>query len=210
MCAVTGLRYNSVAGLIALACDDLSIRVIDIETRNIVRELWGCVGQVNDFCISHDGRWVIAASMDSVVRVWDLPTSHLIDAFRLRSSCTALSLSETGEFLATAHADGVGVNIWNNKSLFTVVPTTHIDEDEITEAAAPTASGEGGSAMVDAAFTEEAQKTGSDQIPVISAEQLSQDLMTLSLTPKNKWQTLLNLDAIKVGFTQSVYIHSLC
>ncbi|EER44831.1 WD repeat protein [Histoplasma capsulatum H143] len=133
MCSITGLRANTSSDLIALSCDDLSIRVIDIETRKLVRELWGAMGQINDFCISNDGRWIIAASMDSVIRVWDLPTGHLIDAFRLANTCTALAMSATGEFLATAHADGVGVNIWNNRSLFTHVPTKHIEEDAIVE-----------------------------------------------------------------------------
>ncbi|OAX83053.1 hypothetical protein ACJ72_02599 [Emergomyces africanus] len=156
MCSVTGLRHNSSSDLVALSCDDLSIRVIDIETRKLVRELWGAIGQINDFCISNDSRWIIAASMDSVIRVWDLPTGHLIDAFRLANTCTALSMSVTGEFLATAHADGVGVNIWNNRSLFTHVPTKHIDEDAIMEVRAPTASGEGGAAILEAAFEADA------------------------------------------------------
>ncbi|KAK2788402.1 hypothetical protein FQN52_006726 [Onygenales sp. PD_12] len=197
MCAITSLRYNISSDLIALSCDDLSIRVIDVETKKLVRELWGCIGQINDFCISNDGRWIIAASMDSVIRVWDLPTGHLIDAFRLQNTCTSLALSVTGEFLATAHADGVGVNIWNNRSLFMHVPNKHIDEDEIADISAPTASGEGGVAILDAAFQEEDVDGGAEQAPVLPTEQLSRDMVTLSITPKSRWQTLLHLDVIK-------------
>ncbi|OJD14390.1 hypothetical protein AJ78_05265 [Emergomyces pasteurianus Ep9510] len=196
MCSVTGLRHNSSSDLVALSCDDLSIRVIDIETRKLVRELWGAIGQINDFCISNDGRWIVAASMDSVIRVWDLPTGHLIDAFRLANTCTALSMSVTGEFLATAHADGVGVNIWNNRSLFTHVPTKHIDEDSIMEVNAPTASGEGGAALLEAAF-EGDSGDGDDGALLLPTEQLSNDMMTLSIMPKSRWQTLLHLDVIK-------------
>ncbi|WEW59446.1 rRNA-processing protein utp21 [Emydomyces testavorans] len=196
MCAITGLRYSSASDLIAFSCDDLSIRVIDIETKKLVRELWGCVGQVNDFCISHDGRWIIAASMDSIIRVWDLPTGHLIDAFRLQSTCTSLAFSTTGEFLATAHADGVGINLWNNQSLFIHIPTSHIDENAIFEIAAPTASGEGGAASIEAAFRED-DNANLHNSPVISTEQLNSNMMTLSVTPKNRWQTLLHLDLIK-------------
>ncbi|KAI5310753.1 hypothetical protein KEM55_002591 [Ascosphaera atra] len=196
LCSINGLRYNRSGDLLAFSCDDLSIRVIDIETKNLVRELWGCVGQINDFCISPDGRWVIAASMDSVVRVWDLPTGHLIDAFKVRSTCTSLALSATGEFLATAHADGVGINIWNNKSLFMHVPNTQIDEESIVEIAGPTASGEGGAAMIEAAFEKGPEKE-SEEGPMLTTEQLSDDMVTLSLMPKNRWQTLVNLDIVK-------------
>ncbi|EGE85260.1 SnoRNA binding protein [Blastomyces dermatitidis ATCC 18188] len=197
MCSITGLRQNASSDLIALSCDDLSIRVIDIETRKLVRELWGAIGQINDFCVSSDGRWIIAASMDSVIRVWDLPTGHLIDAFRLANTCTALAMSVTGEFLATAHADGVGVSIWNNRSLFTHVPTKHIEEDAIVEVSAPTASGEGGAAILEAAFEEDAGDGGDEGPLVLPTEQLSSDMMTLSITPKSRWQTLLHLDVIK-------------
>lgn len=197
MSAITALRYNRSSGLVAVSCDDLSIRVVDIETMKLVRELWGCVGQVNDFCFSNDGRWVIAASMDSTIRVWDLPTGHLIDAFRLESTCLSLAFSETGEFLATAHADCVGINVWNNRTLFMHVPTRHIDEDRIVDVAAPTASGEGGSLAIEAAFNDD-EEDDDEGGPAITSEQLSKDMMTLSIVPKSRWQTLLNLDIIKV------------
>ena len=63
-------------------------------------------------CFSNDGRWAIAASADSIIRVWDLPTGHMIDAIVLQSPCRTLAFSGTGEFLATAHEDSVGVKIW--------------------------------------------------------------------------------------------------
>lgn len=198
MTSVTGLRYNSTSELVAFSCDDLSIRVVDIETRKVVREFWGCVGQVNDFAFSSDGRWIIAASMDSIIRVWDLPTGHLIDLFRIPSTCTALAMSSTGEFLATAHADGLGISLWSNRSLFTPVSTRNLEESEVSEAAAPTISGEGAVGAIEAAFTEN-QDQHEAEGPVLTTEQLSRDMVTLSVVPKSKWQTLLHLDLIKVG-----------
>lgn len=196
MTLITGLRCNSTSDLVAFSCDDLSIRIVDSETKKIVRELWGCVGQINDFCFSNDGRWLIAASMDSVIRTWDLPTGHLIDAFRLQSTCTALAFSATGEFLATAHADGVGVSIWNNRSVFLHVPSKHIEEDDIMDVATPTASGEGGTSAVDSAL-EGGDDGESETGAAISIDQLSHDMVTLSIVPKSRWQSLLHLEAIK-------------
>ena len=198
MSAIIASQYHRQNDLIALSCDDLSIRVIDTETKKLVRELWGCLGQISDFCFSNDGRWIIAASMDSVIRVWDLPTGHLINAIRVESPCTALAFSDTGEFLATAHADGVGVNIWNNRTLFTHVPTRLVREDEIIEAIAPTASGENGQGLIDAAFEEEQTEESPPALDsLITPEQLSRDLESLSLVPKSRWQTLLHLDVIR-------------
>lgn len=202
--AITGFQYYRSSDLVALSCDDLAIRVVDTETKNLVRELWGSLGQISDFCFSNDGRWIIAASMDSVIRVWDLPTGHLINAVRMQSPCTALAFSETGEYLATAHADGVGINIWNNRTLFTHVPTRVIREGEIMDAVAPTSSGEGGQHLISTAFSEseDEEEEGEDLDGLSyashghSMEQLNSDLITLSLVPKSRWQTLVHLDTI--------------
>ncbi|KAE8411565.1 Utp21 specific WD40 associated putative domain-containing protein [Aspergillus pseudocaelatus] len=196
MTSITGLRYNSTSELVAFSCDDLSIRVVDIETRKVVREFWGCVGQINDFTFSSDGRWIIAASMDSIIRVWDLPTGHLIDLFRVPSTCTALAMSSTGEFLATAHADGLGVSLWSNRSLFVPISTRNLDEADIADVGAPTISGETGVGAIEAAFLEDYQPSDAEG-PMLSTEQLSRDMVTLSVVPKSKWQTMLHLDLIK-------------
>jgi U3 small nucleolar RNA-associated protein 21 len=198
MVAVTGLQYHASSDLIAFACDDMSIRIVDIETKKTIRELWGCKNGINDFCFSNDGRWVIAASQDCIVRVWDLPTGHLIDAIRMNRSCTALAFSCTGEFLVTACEGEIGVNVWNNKTLFTHAPTRHISEDEVADVTAPTASGEGGQGPLEGAF-EEDNVDLMDAPPSQSVEQLSDDMLTLSLVPKSRWQTLLHLDLIRVS-----------
>ena len=199
MTSIIASQYHRPSDLVALSCDDLSIRVVDTETKKLVRELWGCLGQISDFCFSNDGRWIIAASMDSVIRVWDLPTGHLINAVRVESPCTALAFSDTGEFLATAHADGVGINIWNNRTLFAHIPTRLLKEDEIIPAIAVTSSGENGQGIIDAAFDEEkdqeVQETASNDLA--PTDQLSLDMLTLSLVPKSRWQTLLHLDTIR-------------
>lgn len=50
--AITGARLYRESDLLALPCDDLCIRVIDTETKRIVRELWGCGGRISDFVCS--------------------------------------------------------------------------------------------------------------------------------------------------------------
>lgn len=192
--APTALRYNAPSGLISLACDDLCIRVLDIETKKMVRELWGCRGQIDDHCFSHDGRWIVSCARDSVIRVFDLATGHLIDAFRT-AACTSLSFSSTGEYLATAHADSIGINIWNNKTLFRHVSSRQIDEQtgiiDLTD-----------SAIFDSTTMLATEDSiADDQLlegeSTNELEQLNHDLLTLSLVPKSRWQTLLHLDDVR-------------
>jgi U3 small nucleolar RNA-associated protein 21 len=195
-----GLRYHRGSDLIALGCDDGSIRVIDIETKKLIRELWatssGVQPRIIDYTFSNDGRWIICASNDSVIRVWDLPTGHLIDAMRLPKPCTTIAFSPTGEYLATAQEGDVGIHIWTNRTLFTHVSTRPISEAEFVTIGAPTASGEGGEGIIEAAAEDDGEE-GQDDIAVPIMDQLSEGLTTLSLVPKSQWQTLLHLDIIR-------------
>ena len=195
--SIRGMRYHRASDLIAMSCDDGSIRVVDSETRKLVRELWGAKGNILDFIFSNDGRWILAASSDSCLRVYDLATGHLIEALRFRSQPVAIAFSNTGEYLATAHEDSVGVHIWTNRTLFTHVPTRQITPEEIFDMDGPTASGEGGEGIIEGVF-HEANVDGVSEEPVQSTiDQLSADLLTLSLVPKARWQTLLHLDTIR-------------
>ncbi|KAK8157129.1 WD-repeat protein-like protein [Phyllosticta citrichinensis] len=199
MVSINNLHFHRPSDLVALSCSDSSVRIIDVETKKLVRELFGCQGQITDFTFSNDGRWIIAASADSVIRVWDIPTGHMIDAMKLRSPCHSLAMSYTGEYLAVAQDDTVGVHIWTNKTLFTHVPTRHISDKDIAEVDAPTASGEGGENLVSAAYDTDGQEDEQEDgdVGVPSVDQLSESITTLSLVPKSRWQNLLHLDLIR-------------
>ncbi|KAF2196499.1 Utp21-domain-containing protein [Delitschia confertaspora ATCC 74209] len=200
MTKIQGMRYHRPSDLIALSCDDGSIRVVDIETKKLIRELWSSPGHTQihtiDYTFSNDGRWIISASSDSIVRVWDLPTGHLIDAMKLPKPITSLAFSQTGEYLATALQGDVGVHIWTNRTLFTHVSTRHISPEEVANISAPTVSGEGGEGLVDAAAEDDGAEE-QDEIAVPVMDQLSDRITTLSLVPKSRWQTLLHLDIIR-------------
>ncbi|KAF2657992.1 Utp21-domain-containing protein [Lophiostoma macrostomum CBS 122681] len=195
-----GLRYHRASDLIALSCDDGSIRVIDIETKKLIRELWASSSnnqlRIIDYAFSNDGRWIIAATSDSVIRVWDLPTGHLIDAMKLSHPCTAIAFSQTGEYLATTQEGDVGVHIWTNRTLFTHISTRNISDEDVAVVTAPTASGEGGKGIVEAA-TEQVVEEIQDETIVPTMDQLTEGITTLSLVPKSRWQTLLHLDIIR-------------
>jgi U3 small nucleolar RNA-associated protein 21 len=201
MTKILGLRYHPNSDLIAMSCDDGSVRVLDIETKKLVRELWASRShaelQTLDYTFSNDGRWIISAASDSTVRVWDLPTGHLIDAMKLPKKCNTVAFSPSGEFLATGLDDEVGVHIWTNRTLFTHVSTRQITEGDIATVTAPTASGEGGVAVVEAAAAEDPEDEDIDETTVPVMDQLSDKITTLSLVPKSRWQTLLHLDVIR-------------
>jgi U3 small nucleolar RNA-associated protein 21 len=190
------MKYSPSSSLLALACDDLCIRIVDVSSQRIVRELWGCVGPINSIAFSHDGRWIIASSMDSVVRVFDIATGHLIDAFRIAPTCTNVAFNPTGEYLATTHAGTLGIQIWTNKSLFTNVSPQPISEESgIIDLTAAISSLAPLSAIATDNNADSDAFTTLDTTSTI--DQLSSSLLTLSLLPRSRWQTLLNLDTVR-------------
>ena len=137
-----------------------------------------------------------------MIRTWDLPTGHLIDAARFRHQCTSLAFSNTGDFLATSHENIKGIHLWSNRSLFTHIPTRCLSEDDIAEIDAPAPSGENRQNIVslpdeDDNTIDKEEELGASDTPAPTVDQLSSDLQTLSLVPKSRWQTLLHLDLIK-------------
>lgn len=68
--------------------------------------------------ISSDCRWLLTSSMDNTVRVWDIPAGLCLQAMSLGSPVTSLSLSDTGDLLATTHVHKRGVFLWSNQHLF--------------------------------------------------------------------------------------------
>ncbi|OLL22595.1 U3 small nucleolar RNA-associated protein 21 [Neolecta irregularis DAH-3] len=194
--AVNLMQINQSSELIAVASDDLSLRVIDTETFKCVRELWGHQNRITDFTFSSDGRWLISASLDSTIRTWDLPTGHLIDAFKVPTICTSLDFSQNAEFLATTHIDSLGINLWTNRAQFKHVSTRHLSESEIAVIELPSISGENGIGTLEAAFeTPEDKDDNPNSFQAL--DQLASGLLTLSLVPRSRWQSLLHLDVIK-------------
>jgi U3 small nucleolar RNA-associated protein 21 len=131
--------------LIATACADATVRVLDVNGMRRVRTLRcggkgitgvskknGKIGksaQGDSFiennvarCLefSSDGRWVLAAALDGSVRVWDVPASRLLQTmvFSTSSPVTGMSLSPQMDMLATTHAGRRGVYLWANSTMY--------------------------------------------------------------------------------------------
>ncbi|KAK5107843.1 hypothetical protein LTR62_000603 [Meristemomyces frigidus] len=215
---IASMTFHRPADLAAFACTDCCVRVVDIGTYKVIRELWPSrpalprlqtAGAPAHLAFSPDGHW-IAASVSDIILVWDLPTGHLVDAFRLLSGCVGLGFSPTGEYLATAREGSVGVDVWSNRALFMHVATRLISAEELKKIAeadgatvGPTAGGEGGVVLVPVSAEDE---DAEDEIDLdldldleteVDIEALSSDLLTLSMVPRSRWQNLLHLDLIR-------------
>ncbi|XP_061590565.1 WD repeat-containing protein 36 [Cololabis saira] len=187
--APAGMTLHRDSGMLALALDDFTLAVVDTETRRIVRKFAGHHGNINDMTFSPDGRWLITVAMDCTVRTWDLPSGSLVDCFLVAMAPVGVSMSPTGDFLATVHVDNLGVFLWTNKSLCGPVGLRPLPADY-----QPTMETLPGVTVDD----EEEEVTSEEADDAYqSAEQLGAELVTLSLLPESRWKSLLHLDTIK-------------
>jgi U3 small nucleolar RNA-associated protein 21 len=118
---VNKLLLSPHSQLLAVACDDLVVRLYDIDAKRTVRKFIGHSNLITDAAFSPDERWLVTSSTDSTVRIWDIPTGKMIDWFAPQKTVTSLSFSPAGDFLATAHVNERAISIWSNKAYFTGV-----------------------------------------------------------------------------------------
>ncbi|KAK5900209.1 hypothetical protein CgunFtcFv8_025185 [Champsocephalus gunnari] len=187
--APASMMLHRDSGMLALALDDFTLLVVDIETRRIVRKFAGHQGNINDMTFSPDGRWLVTVAMDCTIRTWDLPSGSLVDCFLVAMAPTSVSLSPTGDFLVTTHVDSLGVYLWTNKSLCGPVGLRPLPADFLpTEETLPGVTADASEQEVTSEDFDDAYE---------SAEQLGAELVTLSLLPESRWKSLMHLDTIK-------------
>jgi U3 small nucleolar RNA-associated protein 21 len=204
---IAKLLLHPTVPLLALACDDHTLRILDADTLTLIRVFPGHRGRITDLAFSPDARWLVSAALDATVRTWDIPSGFMVDGFRCDEIVTSLAFSPTGDFLATAHAQQIGVYLWANRNQFAVVPLMQMrdkDMPRITVAghfeqrAAEVMLGgeedEGDQDAEDAMVEAEGEGMASNE-PWVRME----EMITLSSLPTSSWQNLLHLGEIKVG-----------
>ncbi|KAF7281628.1 hypothetical protein GWI33_004488 [Rhynchophorus ferrugineus] len=178
------------SSMLAVALEDFTISVVDIETWRVVRKFVGHTGQITDATFSPDSRWLITSSMDCSIRTWNIPSGQLIDQFSTVAAPISISMSPTGEVLASAHVDYLGIYLWTNKTLYQKVTLKSLSPEEnppLIELPE----------VLQECSDEHIKDEGEETPEFVSPEQISKDLLTLSGLSTSRWQNLLNLDIIK-------------
>jgi U3 small nucleolar RNA-associated protein 21 len=80
---VTMFHPHRESAMLCVALEDYSLNIVDCDTKIIVRKFTGHTAEITDVCFSPDSRWLVSASMDCTIKVWDVPSSYLIDNFKV-------------------------------------------------------------------------------------------------------------------------------
>lgn len=186
--------------MLGVVLEDFTVNLIDCDTKTIIRKFAGHSAAITDVCFSPDSRWLMTASMDCTIKTWDIPSSYMVDQFRMPQPCISMTMSPNGDFLATAHVDFLGVYLWANKTLFENIQLRSIDplsEAPLLElpSLAYFESLENQVASLD--LKDENEDGELIKMDYHTPDQLASDLITMSTLAESKWKNLLNLDIIK-------------
>lgn len=195
---LTMFRAHRESGMLCIPLENFTLNVLDCDTKVVVRKFVGHRAPITDCCFSPDSRWLISASLDATIKVWDIPSSYLIDHFKLDVACVSLTMSPTGDFLATAHIDQLGVYLWANKTLFDHISLRALNPTSEAPLVDLPASVEG----IDVTQLDEEFAKGLDLGEEIatkyeSPEQLDAGLITMSAATSSRWQNIFHLDLLK-------------
>ncbi|VDM39838.1 unnamed protein product [Toxocara canis] len=187
--------------LLAVAVQNGSVGIIDVVCKRTARIMDDAHKElITALEFTPDGKWLLSADKDGLIKVWDLVTGCLIDVMRCNKYCIAMSFSPAGEYLATCHDGQKGVFLWANKALFAAgvhieaLPVDYIPSESATFPLTRKDAAEN-DVVIDIA-DEEDLSVDEEQRPKLNVEQVD-ELITLSGFAASRWANLPNLDIIR-------------
>ncbi|KAH7352308.1 hypothetical protein KP509_19G039200 [Ceratopteris richardii] len=204
------IQFHRGNGLLATISDDLVLRVYDVIAARLVRTFRGHNDRVTDLCFSEDGKWILSSAMDGTIRIWDVVSAKQLDAMHVAEPVTSLSLSPTMDMLATTHVGHIGIYLWGNRLLYSGILDygSVVSGEKVVEVLLPTVSSvdehsnnNEDEECIKESTVQEIQKNSETSLEgdlLGMCPQIMPDMVTLSLLPKAQWQSLVNLDIIKM------------
>ncbi len=101
--------YSPGGTILAAACQDGSIYLVDAKTKAVLRILRGHMDQSMALAFSADGEVLASGSWAGDVRLWDVATGRLLRKDRVPGTVWAVAFSPDGSRLAAGGGDGIRV-----------------------------------------------------------------------------------------------------
>ncbi|KAG6912976.1 hypothetical protein DXG01_010675, partial [Tephrocybe rancida] len=110
---VNDIGFSPDGKQVVSASDDLSVRIWDALTGDLVKELKGHTGPVWSVAFSPDGKQVVSGSSDQSVRIWDALTGDLVKELKGHTDdVRSVAFSPDGKQVVSG-SDDQSVRIWD-------------------------------------------------------------------------------------------------
>eukprot|EP01026_Neomeris_dumetosa_P057875 TRINITY_DN5350_c0_g1_i1.p1 TRINITY_DN5350_c0_g1~~TRINITY_DN5350_c0_g1_i1.p1 ORF type:complete len:444 (+),score=58.54 TRINITY_DN5350_c0_g1_i1:3-1334(+) len=210
--------FHRGSGLMALALNNHDVYVVDVQgvrVPTIVRRFKGHEDRVTRVQFSEDSRWCLSSSMDCTLRIWNVPSSTVLQVIQLPSAAVCFTFSPQMDMLATCHSGLRGVCLWSNQAHFgNVIDLTPSSEPIDVELPGLLSTSrrrlDGNESQQDQIEEINRQNNKRDLMEVDTNQVYEQtdksgspygvapQLITLSLLPTTQWQNLAYLDIIQM------------
>ena len=204
-------RDNS---LLAVVTSDFGLLMIDTVSRIMIRKFKEgngrdqyCVhdDQITDLVISPNSQWIVTTSLDSTMKVWDIPSGTLVDHIVFPNPATSVTFSPSEDLLATCHVGDLGVYLWTNMTLYSYVSLKPLGENSLPNNIIQMPSIQTNQQEIkmlgDEVKEEDNAMELDDEMQIEDSDKWIQKqigrLATLANLPTSRWQNLLHLDIIK-------------
>ena len=112
-CAIYGCDLGPDDHLLATACADGLVRLWELQSGSVARELRGHEKEVHDCKFTPDGRQLVSAGEDGQLRLWNVSTGSQVACLKpeLNSSLRSCTVSRSGKLVAAVNEQAV-MTVW--------------------------------------------------------------------------------------------------
>jgi U3 small nucleolar RNA-associated protein 21 len=89
----------------AISKSNFQIEMIDMIQFVSGRNFVGHEKKITDFCFSHDNKYILSASLDKTIKVWDIMNNEMMLEIVLDKIVVSIDVSSDGELVATSFAN---------------------------------------------------------------------------------------------------------
>lgn len=120
---VNDAAFSPDARLIGVVNWDSTVRILEVETGQLVRELLGQGGGSSSCSFSADGQFFASGSTNKSLVVWDVNTGERVRRVEMASAPYRVEYSRDGQYLAAGDQTGQ-ITIWNPTSFEEIATIT--------------------------------------------------------------------------------------
>ena len=75
---VVHVNFGKKSNLLAVACADHTIRIVDVNTGTTIHTLRGHENEVRSVQFTSDDKFLVSGSLDTQIRIWDLTSGKMV------------------------------------------------------------------------------------------------------------------------------------
>jgi WD40 repeat protein len=112
---VVALAISPDGRFVSSGGDDKILRIRDLVTGNVVRELPGHKDIINSLCFNPKGQWIASGSKDKTIKLWRTSDWKILKDLSSGESIAAVACSPNGRWLAAGSYNG-NVTLWDTQT----------------------------------------------------------------------------------------------